>query len=76
MTTSSATAATSSIRAEAARRNLSQAQLAEQIGMSKHALSRRMTGELSWDLDELDRISNLFGMATRDLLPLDRAAAS
>lgn len=75
MTTTSATAATSSIRAEAARRNLSQRELAEHLGISQAALSRRMSGANPWDLDELDRLASLFGMDARDLIP-ERSAVS
>lgn len=69
MTSPTTQATSGAIRAEVARRRLNQRELAEQLGMSQSALSRRMAGEQTWDLDELDRIAQLFEMDVRDLLP-------
>lgn len=69
MTSPTSQAAAGTIRAEAARRQISHRELAEKLGMSKAALSRRMTGVQAWDLEELHAVAGLFGMDVRDLLP-------
>lgn len=47
-------------------------ELAEKIGMSQSAMSRRMVGDQAFDLDELDRIAEALGVGIVDLLPRDR----
>lgn len=73
MTSSTSQAVAGTIRAETARRQMSQRELAEKLGMSKSGLNRRVAGVQPWDLDELDKLANLFGMAPRDLLPTTAA---
>ena len=76
MTTSTTAGASTIIRAEAARRNLSQREVAERIGMSQASFSRRMNGEQPWDLNELDKLADLFRMDVREFIPLAAAVAS
>lgn len=54
------------------RRGLTQLQLAEAAGFSQPALSRRLRGEVPFDLIELDRIAAALDVTTASLL----AAAS
>lgn len=55
-------AITGEIRAELARRNLSQAIFAEQCGWTPSTLSRRMTGEIPWSTDELEIVAKALGL--------------
>jgi DNA-binding Xre family transcriptional regulator len=45
------------VRVAMARKNVSGRELAEQIGIPRSALSRRMTGETAFTIDELAAIS-------------------
>ncbi|MGC5664976.1 helix-turn-helix domain-containing protein [Micromonospora sp. WMMD723] len=57
------------IRVLLARRRMSAAELARQTGIRQQALSRRMTGETAFDLDDLERIADVLGVTVADLLP-------
>lgn len=48
--------------------DLSQKELADAIGMSQPALSRRLAGEVPWNVPELERVAKRFGVDTSDLL--------
>lgn len=52
-----------------ARRRVSAAQLARMTGMKQSTLARRMTGEIAFDLDDLELIANALGVSVADLLP-------
>lgn len=56
------------IRAEAARRRLSQVALAERLGVSVERLSRRLTGRVAIDVDELADVADALGLQPADLL--------
>ena len=56
------------IRAEAARRRKTQAQLAEAAGLSQFAISRRMREEFPFTLDEVQAIADFLGVPLSDLL--------
>jgi len=47
------------VRAEAARRRVSQAQIAQHLGIDQSAISRRMAGKTEFSSSELARISDL-----------------
>ncbi|MFD2023951.1 helix-turn-helix domain-containing protein [Promicromonospora aerolata] len=49
------------IRFEAARRGLSQQQIAAEVGLSKAAVSDRFRGRTPWTLDQVGVIAELFG---------------
>lgn len=49
------------IRFEAARRGLSQMQIAAEVGLSRAAVSDRFRGRTAWSLDEVGVIAQLFG---------------
>lgn len=57
------------VRAAAARRRVTQASIARQLGMSQQALSRRWTGELAFDVNELFQVADILGIPLGDLLP-------
>jgi transcriptional regulator with XRE-family HTH domain len=59
MTTSPAQRVAEEVRVAMTRRRISQATLAGQLGMSQAALSRRLQGEVPFDVDVLSRISEL-----------------
>lgn len=45
------------VRAEMARRGLSQIELAQQLGMSQSMLSYRLSGKTVFNIDELTRVA-------------------
>ncbi|WP_129785041.1 helix-turn-helix domain-containing protein [Promicromonospora panici] len=49
------------IRFEAARRGLSQMQIAAEVGLSRAAVSDRFRGRTAWTLDQVGVIAQLFG---------------
>lgn len=42
---------------------MSQTELAAHVGLSQQAISRRLRGELPFDLDELERVADALGVA-------------
>lgn len=57
-----------SIRAEAARAGLTQAQLGEALGINRVGIGHRFRGVTPWSLDEVERAARLFGLRPGDLL--------
>lgn len=57
------------VRVLLARHGRTQAELAEHLGLSAFAISRRMTGAITWDIDELQQVATYFDVSVRDLLP-------
>lgn len=51
-----------------ARRDVTQQQLAERIGMAQQSLSRRLRGETRFSIDELQLIADVLDVAITDLL--------
>ncbi|MFH5821285.1 helix-turn-helix domain-containing protein [Georgenia sp. AZ-5] len=60
------------IRFEAARRELSQQDLAEMIGRSRAAVSARYRGKVPWTIDEVGRIAEMLGVPPGELLAVPR----
>lgn len=58
------------IRALMARRRISGVALAVKIDRSQSYVSRRLTGDVAFDLDDLERIAAVLGVTPTDLLPL------
>lgn len=52
-----------------ARRNISAAELARRTGLKQPYISRRMAGEVAFDLDDLERIAEVLDVEVADLLP-------
>lgn len=59
---------TANIRAELARRDLKQPDLATALGMHPMSVSKRMTGQVAWSIDELQTIADWFGVRLTDLI--------
>lgn len=57
------------VRALLARRQMNGAKLAAAIGRSEMYVSRRLRAETAFDLDDLQRIAEVLGVAPLDLLP-------
>jgi transcriptional regulator with XRE-family HTH domain len=57
------------IRALMGRHRISGSRLARAIDLSQSYLSRRLTGENAFDLDDLERIAEFFGVAVGELFP-------
>lgn len=62
-----------SLRAELARKGHSQTWLADQLGESKHWVSRRFAGQTDLGLDDLLRITDALDVPVASVLPLERA---
>lgn len=56
------------VRAEAARRRLTQTALAGKLGISQEALSRRLTGRVPISVDELVDYASALGVSPSELL--------
>ncbi|MCF4121948.1 helix-turn-helix domain-containing protein [Antribacter sp. KLBMP9083] len=56
------------VRLEAARRDLSQAQLATELGLSRAAVSDRFRGKTAWTLDQVGLLAQLFGCDAKVLV--------
>lgn len=56
------------VRAEAARLGLSQVVLAGRLGVSQETLSRRLTGRVPFDVDELVDVAGHLGVTPAELL--------
>ena len=65
------------VRAEAARRCMSQMDLVRLTGMSQPTITKRWRGEIDWKLDELDMLARIFRITPADLVtPQDGGARS
>lgn len=62
------------VRAEMARQRVSQASVRMALGLSQSAMSRRITGELAFDVGELTAIARLLGRPVTYFFP-DEASA-
>lgn len=51
------------VREECAGQRIKYSELARMIGKSPQAISRRISGEIPWDVDELDRACRATGMS-------------
>jgi predicted XRE-type DNA-binding protein len=61
-------AVANTIRAELARRSLTQADLANALGVTQPAVSRRMTGQVPFDVEELAKAAALLGLPVSALI--------
>jgi energy-converting hydrogenase Eha subunit A len=57
------------VRAEMARQRVSQQPIADALGISRQALSRRMTGEIPFDVAELESIAGFLGVPVSRFWP-------
>src|SRR4051812_1322533 len=63
------------IRVLLTRRRMSAAHLGRKLGVSQTWVWRRLKGETAFDLDDLERIAELLGVAVAELLPPDMRTA-
>lgn len=70
MTTNKAEAVGATVRAELARKRISQTTLAERLHLSQTAVSRRLTGKKAFDVAELQVIAEVVEV------PIDRLVAA
>lgn len=56
------------VRAELARRSLSQSDLAAHLGLSQAAISRRLSGHTAFDVNELASVAAWLGVSASSLL--------
>ena len=63
------------VRAQLARRQLTGAALAASIDRSEMYVSRRIRGDVPFDLVDLEQIARFLGVAVADLLPAPASAA-
>ena len=68
MTTTTAQRVAATVRAEMARRKITQTAAASGLGMSQAALSRRLTGVTPFDVEELSALADLLGVSTAMLV--------
>lgn len=73
MTTSPATLVGANVRAEMARRGVSQVALAGRLGISQAAVSKRLRGLTAFDINELHAVADVLGVAVGILME-DHAA--
>ncbi|MBK9181437.1 MAG: helix-turn-helix transcriptional regulator [Acidimicrobiales bacterium] len=57
------------VRATMARQQVTQVMLSHDMDRSQAFLSRRLTGEVAFDLDDLELIAGLLGVPVADLFP-------
>jgi len=64
------------VRDEMTRLKLSQDTVAKHLGLSQAAVHRRLTGAVSWRLDELAALAGLLDIDAEQLVALKSAVAS
>jgi transcriptional regulator with XRE-family HTH domain len=74
--TSAAQRIAGEVRAELARQRRSQASLALALGISQQALSRRMTGDIPFNIDQLSTVASFLSMPLEALVSSPVQAAS
>ena len=57
------------VRAEMARRGLRQADVAQLLGVSQGAVSRKVQGDVAFTVDELFTLADRWGLTPADLMP-------
>lgn len=66
--------AAANVRAEMARRNIRRAAVAANLGMTTSSFSRRLTGAVPFNVEELDALARLLDVTVPALLAQDTAA--
>lgn len=57
------------VRAAMARRRVSQSGLAAELGIAQSGLSRRLNGQVPFDIDELEKLSTFLEVPVGTLIP-------
>ena len=63
------------IRAEMARQQVSQQHIADALGVSRQAVSRRITGEVPWDIAEMSKVAAALGVPVHSYMPAPERVA-
>jgi transcriptional regulator with XRE-family HTH domain len=63
------------LKAEMARRDVTQESLARKLGVSQQFISRRLSGRVTLSVDELSDIAVAIGVPVADLIALDEYVA-
>lgn len=69
MTSTASALAAANVRAEMARRSISQTQLAQAIGINQSGLSKRLRGLVPFDVDEMAAVAGFLDVPLAELLP-------
>jgi transcriptional regulator with XRE-family HTH domain len=69
MMTTNAEQVAANVRAEMARHRVTQAQLATVLGLHQMSVSRRLNGEVPFDVNELVAVADYLGVDPAALLP-------
>lgn len=69
MTNTASRTVADNVRAEMARRKMSQRALAAALGKPQPFVYRRLSGRVAFDVDELAQVAQLLDIDARDLLP-------
>lgn len=75
MTQTPTEAAGANIRAEMARRGITQVQLADHLRLPQGQVSRRLRGLIPFNINELVAIAEFLGVDLAVLMPQERAAS-
>ncbi len=62
------------VRANMARRGRTQSDIATALGISQTAISRRLSGFVPWDVNELELVATALDVPLADLLPSEASA--
>lgn len=68
MTKSVSVSVASNVRAELARRGLTQRELADKLGLTQTAISSRLRGIVAFDVDELAVVAETLGVRIESLM--------
>lgn len=68
MTKSVSASVASNVRAELARRGLTQRELADKLGLTQTAISSRLRGIVAFDVDELAVVAETLGVRIESLM--------
>lgn len=74
MATTPAERAGLNVRIEMTRKGITQAELAEALGMSQTSVSLRLRGKVAFDVNNLTTTADFLGVTVNTLLPADVAA--
>lgn len=76
MTSSLSLNVASNVRAELARRGMSQKDLADALGLTQTAISNRVRGVIAFDVDELASVAQKLGVRVESLIAVPEGVES
>lgn len=75
MSQSPTTFVSANVRAEMARRRITQQQVAEALGLKQGSVSKRLNGRVPWDVNEVSTVADLLGVPVSALIGEPERAA-